>query len=190
MTFVFIGHGTSDQETAKFVVAGPDITGGDFADQLASFAEQDIVVVHTTSSGYPFCTALSAPSRVIICATRSRAETYDTVFAQFFLEALDQHAADRDKNGRLSMFEAFLSVREKVKTWYTDQDRLPSEPRNIRPLMITAMAVSTRIQIPARMRADGHRSPTWIRWQLPSWKAFMPCDSDPFGFPRPKEATG
>jgi len=127
VTFVFIGHGTSDEETAKFVIAGPDITGDEFADQLASFAEQDIVVVHTTSSGYPFCTALSAPGRVIICATRSRAETYDTVFAQFFLEALDQHAADRDKNGRLSMFEAFLFVREKVKTWYTDQDRLSSE---------------------------------------------------------------
>ncbi len=127
VTFVFIGHGTSNQETAKFVVAGPDITGREFANQLTSFAEQDIVVVHTTSSGYPFCTALSVPGRVIICGTRSRAETYDTVFAQFFLEALNQHAADRDKNGRLSMFEVFLSVREKVKTWYTDQGRLPSE---------------------------------------------------------------
>ena len=127
VTFVFIGHGTSDEKTAKFVIAGPDITGDEFADQLASFVEQDIVVVHTTSSGYPFCTALSAPGRVILCATRSRAETYDTVFAPFFLEALDQHAADRDKNGRLSMFEAFGFVREKVKTWYADQDRLSSE---------------------------------------------------------------
>jgi hypothetical protein len=40
---------------------------------------------------------------------------------------LENHAADRDKNGRVSLFETFLFVRQKVKTWYTDQDRLPSE---------------------------------------------------------------
>lgn len=127
VSFVFVGHGTSDEETAKFVIAGPDITGDEFAEQLKRFAEQDIIVVHTTGSGYPFCTALSAPGRVIMCATRSGAEKYDTVFPQFFLEALEHHAGDRDKNKRVSMFEAFVFARQKVKTWYTDQDRLPSE---------------------------------------------------------------
>ena len=127
ITIFFVGHGTSDDQDAKFVIVGPDITGTKFAEILEGFSDQDIAVVNTTSSSHPFCTALSAPGRVIVCATRSAAERYDTIFARFLLEALESHAADRDKNRRVSLFEVFLYVREKVKTWYTDQDRLPSE---------------------------------------------------------------
>ena len=127
ITIFFIGHGTSDDQDAKFVIMGPDITGAKFAEILEGFPNQDIVVVNTTSTSHPFCAALSAPGRVIVCATRSAAERYDTIFGRFLLEALEYHAADRDKNQRVSMFEVFLYAREKVKKWYTDQDRLPSE---------------------------------------------------------------
>ena len=127
ITIFFFGHGTSDDQDAKFVVVGPDITGADFAVILKDFAEQDIAIVNTTGASYPFCTALAAPGRVVVCATRSAAERYDTIFARFLLEALESHAADRDKNRRVSLFEAFWYVREKVKTWYVDEDRLPSE---------------------------------------------------------------
>ncbi len=131
VAFFFIGHGTSDDQEAKFVVAGPDITGDDFAASLQVFSAQDVVVVNTTGSGYPFCRALSAAGRVIVCATRSATERYDTIFAQYFLEGLENHAADRDKNRRVSMLEAFGYAREKVKKWYADQGRLPSEHSTI-----------------------------------------------------------
>lgn len=127
ITIFFVGHGTSDDQDAKFVIAGPDITGAKFAEILTGFSDQDLAVVNTTSSSHPFCSALSAPGRVIVCATRSAAERYDTIFARFLLAALENHAADRDKNGRVSLFETFLYVRQKVKIWYTEQDRLPSE---------------------------------------------------------------
>ena len=127
ITVFFVGHGTSDDQDAKFVIAGPDITGAKFADILEGFPDQDLAVVNTTSSSHPFCSALSAPGRVIVCATRSAAERYDTIFARFLLAALERHAADRDKNRRVSLFETFLFVRQKVKAWYADQNRLPSE---------------------------------------------------------------
>ena len=127
VTIFFIGHGTSDDLDAKFVVPGPDISGAEFAEVLKDFSEQDIAVVNTTSTSHPFCTTISAPGRVVVCATRSAAERYDTVFARFLLEALESHAADRDKNLRVSLFELFFYVRERVKTWYTEQNRLPSE---------------------------------------------------------------
>jgi hypothetical protein len=123
----FIGHGTSDDQAAKFVMKGPDLTAVRFAEILAGFSDQDIAVVNATASSHPFCAALAAPGRVIVCATRSAAERYDTVFAQFLLQALERHNADRDKNRRVSLFEIFLYVREKVKEWYSEQDRLPSE---------------------------------------------------------------
>jgi hypothetical protein len=127
ITVFFVGHGTSDDQDAKFVIAGPDITGAKFADILEGFPDQDLAVVNTTSSSHPFCSALSAPGRVIVCATRSAAERYDTIFARFLLAALERHAADRDKNRRVSLFDTFLFVRQKVKAWYADQNRLPSE---------------------------------------------------------------
>jgi hypothetical protein len=127
ITIFLVGHGTSDDLEAKFVIVGPDITGAQFAGVLRDFIDQDIAVVNTTSSSHPFCAALSGPGRVIICATRSAAEKYDTIFPRFLVEGLENHAADRDKNQRISLFEIFLYAREKVKTWYSDQNRLPTE---------------------------------------------------------------
>lgn len=126
--FFLVGHGTATGENdAKFNVVGPDITGAEFATLLDTFAEQDVIVVNTTSVSLPFCRSLAGPGRVIISATRSRAEKYDTLFPQYFIEALADHAGDRDKNDRVSMWEAFQYAKQSVETWYTDNNRLPSE---------------------------------------------------------------
>jgi hypothetical protein len=125
--FFLIGHGTSDEEEAKFVLTGPDISGQDFAAMLHPFSAQDIVVVNAASSSFPFCTALTGPGRVLVSATRSRAEKYNTIFAQYFIAALDARAGDRDKNRRVSIWEAFIFATNNVKKWYADQNRIPTE---------------------------------------------------------------
>ncbi len=127
IAFVLIGHGTSDDESAKFNIVGPDITGNEFAAMLQDFPQQDLIVVNTTSSSHAFCLPLVAPGRVLISATRSAVERYDTIFPEYFVEAIAQQAGDRDKNKRVSMWEAFHYTQAKVKQWYQDQDRLPSE---------------------------------------------------------------
>ena len=38
ITIFFVGHGTSDDQDAKFVIAGPDITGAKFAEILEGFS--------------------------------------------------------------------------------------------------------------------------------------------------------
>lgn len=126
--FIFLfGHGTSDEEAAKFVIRGIDITARDVAAILKTFSEQDIVLVNATSSSYPFCALLSGPGRVIVSATRSAAEKYDTMFAEFLIAALDGHTGDRDKNRRVSIWEAFRFASQKVENWYADQNRIPTE---------------------------------------------------------------
>lgn len=125
--FFLLGHGTSNAEAAKFVINGPDISGQDFNPILETLSEQDIVLLNMTSSSFPFCTALSGPGRVIVSATRSRAEKYNTVFAQYFIAALDGHAGDRDKNRRVSIWEAFRFAAKNVDKWYADQNRIPTE---------------------------------------------------------------
>ena len=74
-----------------------------------------------------FAQSLSGPGRVIVSATRSRAEKYNTIFAQYFIAALDGHAGDRDKNRRVSIWEAFGFATKNVEKWYADQSRIPTE---------------------------------------------------------------
>ncbi|NNK12814.1 MAG: hypothetical protein HKP52_01095 [Desulfofustis sp.] len=126
--FIFLlGHGTSDEEAAKFVIHGIDITARDMAAILETFSEQDIVLVNASTASYPFCALLSGPGRVIVSATRSAAEKYDTMFAEFFIAALAGHTGDRDKNRRVSIWEAFSFASQKVENWYANQNRIPTE---------------------------------------------------------------
>ncbi len=127
VTFFLIGHGSSLGNNAKFNIVGPDITGEEFAAMLSDFQQQDVVVINTTSASFEFSRALSAPGRVIVSATRSAAERFDPMFAQFFIEALQSRNGDRDKNNRVSVIEAFTYARLGVDEWYKLQERLPTE---------------------------------------------------------------
>ena len=81
---------------------------------MKSFSKQDLVVVDTTSASYGFARALSNRGRVVVSATRSASEKYDPVFAEYFVRGLENHNADRDKNGRVSFFEVFQYARLNV----------------------------------------------------------------------------
>ena len=128
---IMIGHGsrsdTGIEEDSKFNIVGPDLTGREFARLLDAFDEQDLVVINTTSASYEFSAALSAPGRVILSATRSAAERYDPMFTAYLIDALDNRQGDRDKNGRVSVLEAYTYASQSVLGWYRDQGRLPTE---------------------------------------------------------------
>ena len=127
LTVFLIGHGSASDAAAKFNIVGPDITGQDFAQLLAPLNQQDIVVINTTSGSFEFSAALAAPGRVILSATRTRAERYDPMFARYLIDALDGRQGDRDKNGRVSVLEAWTFASQSVLGWYSEQGRLPTE---------------------------------------------------------------
>lgn len=127
ITLYLIGHGSGADEEAKFNIAGPDLTGSEFAALLDRFERQDMVIVNTTSASYGFSAALSSEGRVVISSTRSPTERYDPIFSGYFIEALDQRNGDRDKNNRVSMLEAFEYAKANVEQWYAEQGRLAPE---------------------------------------------------------------
>jgi hypothetical protein len=87
-----------------------------------------LVFVNTTSSSFPFVQALAGKNRIVIAATDSAAQKYATVFPQYFIEALDQIAkADNDKNGRLSVWEAFTYAGQAVKQAFDQKGTLVTE---------------------------------------------------------------
>jgi len=123
---LLIGHGTSEGDTAKFNLVGPDMTARDWADALKGFAGR-LIFVDTTASSFPFLRQLARPGRIVITATDSIAQEFETVFPEFFVKAFADAAADTDKDGRVSIFEAFFYASASVRAWFDRQNRLPTE---------------------------------------------------------------
>jgi hypothetical protein len=123
---VLIGHGTFDGVEAKFNLVGPDLTSAQWAALLKPLAGR-VAVVDTTAASFPFLEQLSGPRRIVITATDSAAQRFDTVFPEFFSRAFGEEAADLDKNGRVSIWEAFLNASLGVRRYYEQRGQLATE---------------------------------------------------------------
>lgn len=123
---VLIGHGTFDGVDAKFNLVGTDLESAQWAELLAGVPGQ-VVVVNTSSASFPFIERLAGPRRIVITATDSVAQRFDTVFPEFFVKAFLSEAADIDKNSRISIWEAFSSATSEVRRYYQRRGQLSTE---------------------------------------------------------------
>lgn len=123
---VLIGHGTFDGVDAKFNLVGPDLEAGEWAELLAGLPGR-LVLVNTTSASLPFLEQLAGAGRVVISATDSAAQRFETVFPEFFARAFDEASSDLDKNGRVSIWEAFTVASAGVRQWYEQRGQLATE---------------------------------------------------------------
>jgi hypothetical protein len=125
---ILFGHGSFDGDWAKFNLAGPDLRDLDFAQLLDRVPAQRQVFINTTAASGPFVEKLSRQGRTVITATRSGAENYATVFPEYFVEAfLKPEEADLDKNGQVSLLEAFDYSRDRMVRFYESANRLRPE---------------------------------------------------------------
>ena len=123
---LLMGHGTYDGVDAKFNLVGPDL-GVEAWDRLLDGLPGRAVFVNTTASSFPFVATLARPGRVVITATASSVQRYDTVFPSYFVRAFASPEADADKDGRVSVWEAFSASSEQVRQWYQREGRLATE---------------------------------------------------------------
>jgi hypothetical protein len=123
---VLIGHGTFDGTDAKFNLVGPDLSAGEWKALLDGLPGR-LVVVNTTASSFPFLEELSRAGRVVITATDSAAQRFATVFPEYFTRALADRSSDLDKNGRVSVWEAFTAASAGVKRHYEQRGALSTE---------------------------------------------------------------
>ncbi|HXD72090.1 MAG TPA: hypothetical protein VN628_00065 [Vicinamibacterales bacterium] len=154
-----IGHGTDD----KFNLVGPDMRAADWAAELKGI-DGRTVFVDTSSSSYVFFTQLSSPGRVVISANESAAQQFETVFPEFFVTAFTDAAADADKDGRVSMLEAFQYASAKVRTWFDQHNQLPTERA-----LITEEAVARATFL--QSRAGGSKRQADLESAIASLKA-------------------
>jgi peptidase C13-like protein len=124
---VLFGHGTFANKVAKFNLKGPDMTPDDFGGLLKRLRSKRVVFVDTASASGPFLESLSGAGRVVVTATRTGAEQFATLFGGPFVEAFTTDAADADRNGRVSVLEAFEYARRQVAASYQREGLMQTE---------------------------------------------------------------
>ena len=109
---------------------GPDLRATEWDELLKPIAAK-LVFIDTTAGSFAFLKRIAGHGRVVLTATDSAAQQFETVFPEFFLKAFDDPAADADKNGRVSIWEAFVFASAGVQQWFEQHGQLPTE----RPLL-------------------------------------------------------
>jgi hypothetical protein len=124
---LLIGHGSTQSEEPRFSLPGPDLSAADFAALLDKLRSQTVAFVNASSASGDFIKALAAPNRIVVTATKSSHEGNETLFAQHFVAAYAAEGADVDKDGRVSLLEAFEYARREVQREYEKTNRLQTE---------------------------------------------------------------
>lgn len=124
---LLIGHGSYDGRQAAFNLPGPDLTPADFARLLGKLATQRVAFVNTAASSGAFLPTVAGPNRVVVTATKTGGERNETRFPEHFVEAFNDDTADRDRNGRVSIAEAFDYAKARVVKAYEQGGLLLSE---------------------------------------------------------------
>jgi hypothetical protein len=124
---VLFGHGSFDGRKATFNLPGPDLTAEEWAKLLDKLPTQRLAFVDTASASGAFLQPLAGPGRAIVTATKTGGERNETEFPQYFVEAFTTEEADRNRDGRVSVREAFDYARNKVTQAYQQKGLLLTE---------------------------------------------------------------
>ncbi len=123
---VLIGHGTFDSRKARFNLRGPDVSAAELAAWIEPIS-RPLAVINCASASGPFINKLSGPNRVIVTATKSGFQHNFARFGGPLSAAINDPAADLDKDEQTSLLEAFLYASAEVAEFYNVENRLATE---------------------------------------------------------------
>jgi len=124
---VLFGHGSFDGEHARLNIPRRDLDDVDYAAMVDGLRAGRVVFINTTSASGPFAEALSGPERIVVTATATGTERDETVFPRMFIESLREDAADLDRNGGLTIHEAFSYAAQQTARSFEEAGQLATE---------------------------------------------------------------
>ncbi len=127
LVLLLIGHGSFDGAEYKFNLVGPDITGGEIAEMCNRISSRRQLIVDTSSASGGAVQVLERPGRAVVTSTKAGSEKNATVFARYWVQALQDPDADTDKSNSISGLEAFIYASKKTVAFYDSQKRLATE---------------------------------------------------------------
>jgi hypothetical protein len=126
---IVIGHGHYDGRHSHLNIPGPDLDERAFAKLFEGIkAREQVFFITTPASGF-FLKPLAAPGRIVITATEADLEVNETLFPLALAEVLDAppDGIDRNKDGKISVFELYLAVVANVMQRYVSDENLATE---------------------------------------------------------------
>lgn len=120
---VLIGHGVAAEKPPTFVVPGPQPTAQEFAKWLDALPAQSQIVLNFSGSSGAFLAYLAKKGRVNLSALGPE-EGSEPVLAEFFLRGLETRRADADKNGEITLLEAFNAAAWELGQWTNRQTQM------------------------------------------------------------------
>jgi hypothetical protein len=124
---LLIGHGTFDGTSARFNLPGPDLAAEDWSALLKKLSAQKVAFINTSASSGAFLPEVAAPGRTIVTATKTGGQRNEPKFGEFFVAAFGDAAADADRNGHVSVLEAFNYADNRVVQAYKQDGLLRTE---------------------------------------------------------------
>jgi hypothetical protein len=122
-----IGHGSYDGDAYKLNLPGPDLDGAELRELLGALPARSQLIVNATSASGAVLEPWAADGRILVTATRSGAERNATRFAEYWALALFADDADVNKNGVITVTEAFDYTSRRVAESFTDDGALATE---------------------------------------------------------------
>ena len=126
---LLIGHGSYSNGESRFNLPGRDLTAQDYARLLEGLGSQQVAFVNAATASGGFIEVLSGEGRTVVTATRSGGQWVATVFGGYFVEAFadGEEESDQNKDGRVSVLEAFEYAVAQVARVYESDGRLQTE---------------------------------------------------------------
>lgn len=130
---IVLGHGHYDGRHSHWNIPGPDLDEREFAKLFEGLKVREQVFFMTTSASGFTLKPLAATGRIVITATEADLEVNETLFPHALADVLAEppEGIDRDKDGKVSIFELYLAVVAKVIQQYVDDENLPTEHAKI-----------------------------------------------------------
>lgn len=123
---LYVGHG-SDQGEPRLNLPGPDLTALELLAALKPLGDRMVALVVAASASGGFVDKVGGPNRLVITATKSGVERNESRFGHWLSQAFAGGAADTDKDGALSLLEAFVFASAEVRREYESTNRLLTE---------------------------------------------------------------
>ncbi|MFI5459337.1 MAG: hypothetical protein ACHRXM_28260 [Isosphaerales bacterium] len=126
---IVLGHTHYDGRHSHLNLPGPDLDERAFAKLFEGLKPREQVFFITTAASGFFLKPLAATGRIVITATEADQEVNETLFPHALADVLaaPPEGTDRDKDGKVSVFELYLAVVADVMKRYADDENLPTE---------------------------------------------------------------
>ena len=124
---LLIGHGGGAGGDSRVSIPGRSLRASEYRGFVETLAPRTVALVNLASASGDFVPVLSGEGRIVVTATRSSRQRNAALFGGYFVEAYATEDADTDRDGRISLLEAFEYARIETDRYYADRGLIASE---------------------------------------------------------------